>query len=86
MLENGAESHTSGARFVRRILRTPDSLAIKEPARKLDKIIARIFDFGNDQKDNDKQNAFDSKPIQQIKSQTNISTGSTTTNEIEAIL
>jgi len=41
-------SHYICARFVRRILRTQDSLVVKEPARKLEKIIARTFDFGND--------------------------------------
>jgi len=39
MLENAAESHTSGARFVGLRAVAPDSLACKRSARKLDYIL-----------------------------------------------
>ena len=49
MLVNRADSHTSGARFVRRNW-TEDSLAEKRHRRQTDKIFTHNFDFGNNQK------------------------------------
>jgi len=42
MLENRAESHKSAARFVRRILRTPDSLAVKDLPTNLTKFYPEL--------------------------------------------
>ena len=49
MLENAAESHTSGARFVGWRAVVQDSLAVKEPARiKPDKLLHELLTFATD--------------------------------------
>ena len=52
MLENAAESHTSGARFVRRFFVAPDSLAEKKQHCQHAEIFTHNSIFGNDQKHN----------------------------------
>jgi hypothetical protein len=49
MLENAAESHTSGARFVGWRAVVQDSLAVKEPAhKKPDKLLHELLTFATD--------------------------------------
>jgi len=53
MLENAAESHTSGARFVGRRHVVQDLLAVKEPARiKSDKLLHKLLTFTTDKNHN----------------------------------
>jgi hypothetical protein len=47
MLENAAESHTSGARFVGRFLFAQDSFLEKRFCRKTDVIISQYLNFDN---------------------------------------
>jgi hypothetical protein len=63
MLVNRADSHPSAARFVGLRAVVPDSLAVKDlPAKKkLDKIIARNFDFGNNPKNTSRPKCYFAK-------------------------
>ena len=68
MLEKPHRTHKSSARFVRRILRTHDLLAVVEPARKVDWILHTTFLFAIT-KNFDIQNACRKKKHEQTRKQ-----------------
>ena len=62
MLENRAESHTSTARFVRRILWTPDSLTVKDLlAKRLTRLLHETLISATTKKTQTNKNAGDAK-------------------------